>query len=73
VKKVVMLKGTASDANGISLVQFRIGKGPLQTAVGTTTWKIKATLKKGVNILTLFATDNAGNVSVNKVLKIKSK
>jgi sugar lactone lactonase YvrE len=73
VKKVVTLKGTASDANGISLVQFRVGKGPLQTAVGTTTWKIKAMLKKGVNILTLFATDNAGNVSVNKVLKIKSK
>jgi sugar lactone lactonase YvrE len=73
VKKSLTLKGTASDTSGISRVQFRIGTGPLRTAVGTQNWNLKATLKKGKNTITLFATDTVGNVSARKVLKITRK
>ncbi len=73
VKKIVTLKGTAADANGIATVQFRIGTGPLRTATGTQNWNFKATLKKGKNTVTIFATDTVGNVSVSRVLKIKRK
>ena len=73
VKKFVTLKGTATDANGIARVQFRIGTGPRKTATGTAKWSFKATLKKGKNTITVFATDTAGNVSVGKVIKIKRK
>jgi sugar lactone lactonase YvrE len=72
-KKAITLNGTASDANGISLVQFKIGNGPLKSATGTTTWQIKSKLKKGKNTITVFATDSVGNVSVNKIIKIKRK
>jgi sugar lactone lactonase YvrE len=72
-KKKITIKGTASDQFGISLVQFKVNKGPLQTAVGTTTWQIKPALKKGNNKITVFATDSVGNVSLNKVIKIKRK
>ena len=71
--KKLTLDGTASDAYGVVLVQFKVNAGPLQTAVGTTTWQAKPALKKGRNTITLFATDSVGNVSVNKVIKIRRK
>jgi sugar lactone lactonase YvrE len=72
-KKKITLKGTANDPNGISLVQYKIGKGPLKPAVGTTAWQITTPLKKGKNTITIIATDPWGDVSVNKVIKIKRK
>jgi sugar lactone lactonase YvrE len=72
-KPQLLLKGTASDASGIKSVQYRLGKAALKTAKGTTTWQIKLPLKKGKNTLTLLATDTAGNVSLNKVIKINRK
>jgi sugar lactone lactonase YvrE len=72
-KAKITLNGTASDANGISLVQFKIGNGPLKSAAGTTSWQIKPKMKKGKNTITIFATDSVGNVSVNKIIKIKRK
>jgi sugar lactone lactonase YvrE len=69
-KPSLAFRGTAMDTNGISLVQFRIGKGVLQTAVGTIKWQIKTKLKKGVNTISLIATDSVGNVSLSKVIKI---
>jgi sugar lactone lactonase YvrE len=71
--KKLTLNGTASDANGVTLVQFKVNAGPLQTATGTTTWQIKPALKKGKNTITLFATDTVGNLSVSTVLKTKRK
>ncbi len=70
-KKKFTIDGTASDQFGISLVQFRVGTGPLQAAVGTTAWQIKPALKKGRNTITIFATDSVGNVSVDKIIKIR--
>ena len=72
-KKVITLKGTASDAYGISKVEYRIGKGPLKLATGTTTWSFKAKLKKGKNTLTVIATDVDGIKSLRKVIKITRK
>lgn len=70
-KPSIILKGTAADANGISLVQFRIGTGPLRVATGTTGWTLKANLRKGNNTLSVIATDSVGNVSAKKLIKIK--
>lgn len=69
--KKLNLVGTASDANGVVLVQFKVNAGPLQTATGTTAWQLMAPLKKGKNTITVFATDSVGNLSLNKVIKIK--
>ena len=71
--KKLTLNGTASDASGVARVQFKVNAGPLKTATGTTTWQAKPALKKGKNTITLFATDSVGNVSVNKVIKIRRK
>jgi streptogramin lyase len=69
----VTLSGTASDASGIRLVQYRIGKGPLKLATGSTAWSLTTKLVKGKNTLTIAAADNAGNVSASQVLKIIRK
>lgn len=70
-KKNVTIKGTASDAYGISKVQYRIGTGAVKTASGTTSWQFTGALKKGKNTITIIATDSVGNVSLSKVVKIK--
>jgi sugar lactone lactonase YvrE len=72
-KPQFLLKGTASDASGIKSVQFRIGKAAFKAATGTSSWQIKLLLKKGINVITLITTDSAGNVSANKIIKIKRK
>ena len=72
-KPVVTLKGTASDTYGISKVEYRIGKGPLKLATGTTAWSFKAKLKKGKNTITVTATDVDGIKSLRKVIKITRK
>lgn len=72
-KASVVLKGTASDASGIKSVQYRLGRAPFKPAKGTTNWSFKLPLKKGLNTLTLTATDTAKNVSASKVFKIKRK
>ncbi|NJM38359.1 MAG: hypothetical protein HC845_11155 [Akkermansiaceae bacterium] len=72
-KEKITFSGTASDAFGIQSVQYRIGKGPLKTATGTTSWTLKAKLKKGKNTITIFATDVDGIVSANRVIKITRK
>jgi sugar lactone lactonase YvrE len=72
-KKTVVIKGTASDAYGISKIQYRIGTGALKTASGTTSWQFTASLKKGKNTITIIATDSVGNVSLSKVVRVKRK
>ena len=56
--------GTASDRNGVALVEFRVGPGPWQPATGTTAWTANITgATAGQLIISLRATDVAGNVS----------
>ena len=70
-KKKLLIKGTASDLYGVSKIQYKIGKGSLKTAHGTANWQFNASLKPGKNIITVFATDSVGNVSLNRVVKVK--
>ena len=72
-KPTLVIKGTASDTSGISKVEYRIGKGPLKLAPGKTSWSFTANLKKGVNTITIVATDNGGNPSVSRIIKITRK
>lgn len=70
-KKNITIKGTASDAFGISKVQYRVGNGSLKTATGTTSWSFTTSLATGKNKITIFATDSVGNKSLNKEVKVK--
>ena len=72
-KSKLVIKGTASDAYGISKVEYRIGNGPLKLATGTTAWSFTANLKKGMNTITVTATDVDGIKSLSKVVKITRK
>ena len=67
-KKHLILKGTSQDASGVQKVQWKIGNGRKQTAVGTSSWKLKLHLKIGLNRITLFSTDRFGNVTQKKLL-----
>ena len=69
----LLIKGTASDAYGISKVEYRIGNGPLQLAKGTTSWSFTAKLNQGKNKITIFATDKNDNPSVSSIFKITRK
>ncbi len=72
-KPKITVKGTASDTYGISKVEYRIGKGPLKLATGTTAWSFRVNLKKGKNTVTVIATDVDGIRSLRKVIKITRK
>lgn len=65
------IKGTASDANGISKVTYKVNSGSTKTATGTTSWQFKANLKPGKNKITINAVDSVGNKSANKVLNVE--
>lgn len=69
-KTSLVIKGTASSQAGITLVQYKIGKGGFKTASGTTSWKFKAKqLKPGVNKISVQAT--GGNAVVSSLAKVK--
>ena len=72
-KPRITVTGTASDTYGISKVEYRLGKGPLKLATGTTAWSFKAKLKKGKNTITVTATDVDGIKSLRKVIKVTRK
>lgn len=71
-KASILLKGTAQDANGVTRVVVQVGKSPQKTAAGTRFWRITAPLKKGVNTLSISATDRAENVT-RKTIKVTRK
>jgi sugar lactone lactonase YvrE len=70
---MITLKGTASDASGIKDVSYRFSMGQIKLATGTTNWRFKANLRKGINKVRIFATDTKGNVSLTKVITIKRR
>ncbi|RYD19873.1 MAG: hypothetical protein EOP88_17270 [Verrucomicrobiaceae bacterium] len=69
----VKIKGTATDNVGVKRVQYGIGNAAAKNASGTTKWSFEAKLKKGVNKITVYATDAAGNTSVKSTVTIKRK
>jgi hypothetical protein len=58
-----VIAGTASDAGGLVSVTWVNSLGPSGTATGTTNWLATIPLIRGINRLTVRATDKAGNYS----------
>jgi hypothetical protein len=54
-------------------VEYRVNKGPLKLATGTTAWIFTTELLKGKNTLTILATDVDGIPSLSQVIKITRK
>ena len=60
----VTLAGTASDNVGVSRVTWTNDRGGSGTATGTTTWSVSGVvLQPGINVLSVTASDAAGNTS----------
>jgi hypothetical protein len=70
-KTSLKIKGTASCGAGITLVQYKVGKGKFKTAKGTTNWNFKAKLKPGTNKIKVKAT--GGNDVVSSPAKVTVK
>jgi sugar lactone lactonase YvrE len=68
--KSLTVKGTASDAYGVSKVSYKVNAGSTKTATGTTSWQFKAALAVGKNTITINSVDSVGNKSTSKVIKI---
>ncbi len=58
-----VIAGTASDAGGILSVTWTNSLGPSGTAQGTTNWLATIPLQRGINRITVRATDTSGNYS----------
>ena len=56
-----VIAGTASDAGGLDSVTWTNILGPTGTATGTTSWTATIPLQRGINRITVRATDKAGN------------
>src|SRR6185369_1150103 len=71
----VALGGTASDASGITQVQYRVNGGGLITATGTTTWSVAsatlAALPTTTNTIDIIATDGATNTTTVSITVIR--
>jgi len=66
------LAGTASDASGITQVQYRVNGGALTAATGTTSWSVASvTLPATTNAIDVIATDGAGNTTMVSTTVIK--
>ena len=59
----IIVTGTASDNVGVAIVMWANNRGGVGTSLGTTTWATTPIdLKMGDNIITITASDAAGNV-----------
>ncbi len=58
-----VISGTASDAGGLASVTWVNSLGPSGTATGTANWMVTIPLARGINRITVRATDKAGNYS----------
>jgi hypothetical protein len=61
------LRGTASDKVGVSRVTWTNDRGGSGTATGTTNWSASVVLLPGINVLTVTASNAAGNTSSDVV------
>ncbi len=71
-KKKLTIKGSSSDAFGISKVQYQVGKSAVKSANGTTSWKFRTALAKGKNKIRIWAIDSVDNRSL-KTVKVRRK
>ena len=64
----VTLGGTASDVFGVTEVRWTNDRGGSGVAAGTTTWSVQGlALQLGVNVITVTASDAAGNTSSDRI------
>lgn len=63
----VAFRGTASDADGISVVEYKLASGPWSPANGTTEWNFTIDLDDGDHLVQVRAADPTGNTGVAKV------
>jgi predicted xylose isomerase-like sugar epimerase len=64
----IALGGSASDAFGVTEVRWANDRGGSGAATGTTAWSVPALpLQPGVNVITVTASDAAGNTSTDRV------
>jgi hypothetical protein len=66
------ISGTASDAGGLASVTWVNSLGPTGTATGTTDWSAPVSLVRGINRITVRATDKAGNYSWRTITIIRN-
>jgi hypothetical protein len=72
-KPVFVIRGSASCEAGVSQVQVKVGKAGFRNAAGTTSWRFKARLKRGVNVVKVQATGSNGATSSIAVVRIIRK
>ena len=65
---VVLLGGTASDESRITAVEWFSDRGMRGAASGAESWVATVTLVSGLNIVTIRARDEAGNVGTRQIL-----
>ncbi|HEV8218399.1 MAG TPA: Ig-like domain-containing protein, partial [Gemmatimonadaceae bacterium] len=63
----VTVGGTASDFFGVTDVRWTNDRGGAGTASGTTSWSAGLALLPGVNVITVTASDAAGNSSTDRI------
>ncbi len=61
--ETIPVSGTASDNEGVSKVEVRVGSGDWIDASGTTSWSTTVTVIQGVNMIDVRAIDDTGNPS----------
>ena len=65
----VNISGTASDVEGVTQVTWSTSKGDSGTASGTSSWSATSIiLDEGENLVTVTATDKAGNTSTDTLI-----
>ena len=69
-KSRLTIRGTATDANRVVAVRYRLGGGAFKTAAGTNAWSFGAALKPGRNQIQIVAEDELGNVSPARSLRV---
>jgi len=67
---LVTVQGTASDAGGLAVVQYRWNGGEFQDAVGTTTWSAMVEMTAGTNLFEVKSIDTSSLTSVVASIKV---
>jgi len=61
---LITLQGTAGDNVGVQRVEYQVGAGPVQVAVGTTNWSAQVELPPGPSTIQVWSVDISTNRSV---------
>jgi hypothetical protein len=61
----LVLRGTASDADGVTQVWWVNNRGGSGSATGTADWTVSVALQSGVNVITLTARDGTNNTGTD--------